>query len=209
MTDAQVRITVGNVNMASARTYTKVARAEAEEQTRAALIAAADEAFLSGPWDRVSLESIAQSAGVTKQTLLRHFRSKDGLLEQTLRRAIPQVEKQRLSAPTDDIPGAVDNLLDHYEQRGGRAMRSTNLDVGGPLADLAQLSRQFHYDWIDHAFGRWLAPASPDERARLRAALIAICDVQSWWILSHDLGLSRAEVRGTLILCIRRLLGDE
>jgi AcrR family transcriptional regulator len=194
--------------MESSRTYTKVARAEAEQQTRAALIAAADEAFLSGPWERVSLESIAQSAGVTKQTLLRHFGSKDGLLEQTLRLAIPQVEKQRLSAPTDDIPGAVDNLLDHYEQRGGRAMRSTNLDLGGPLAELAQISRQFHYDWIDHAFGRWLAPVPSAERARLRAALIAICDVQSWSILAHDLGLSRAEVRATLILCIRRLLGD-
>lgn len=194
--------------MESSRTYTKVARAEAEQQTRAALIAAADEAFLSGPWVRVSLESIAQSAGVTKQTLLRHFGSKDGLLEQTLRLAIPRVEKQRLSAPTDDIPGAVDNLLDHYEQRGGRAMRSTNLDLGGPLAELAQISRQFHYDWIDHAFGRWLAPVPSAERARLRAALIAICDVQSWSILAHDLGLSRAEVRATLILCIRRLLGD-
>jgi AcrR family transcriptional regulator len=196
------------VNIESSRTYTKVARAEAEEQTRAALIAAADEAFLSGPWERASLESIAQSAGLTKQTLLRHFGSKDGLLEQTLRLAMGQVEKQRLSAPMDDIPGAVDNLRDHYEERGGRAMRSTNLDVGGPLAELAQISRQFHYDWIEHAFGRWLAPASSAERARLRGALIAICDVQSWWILAHDLGLSRAEVRATLILCIRRLLGD-
>jgi AcrR family transcriptional regulator len=190
------------------RAYTKVARAEAEEQTRAALIAAADEAFLSGPWERASLDSIALSAGVTKQTLLRHFGSKDGLLAHTLRLAAAEVERQRLSAPTDDIPGAVDNLLDHYEQRGGRAMRSTNLDVGGPLAELAQISRQFHYDWIDHAFGRWLASASSPERARLRAALIAICDVQSWWILTHDLGLSRAEVRATLVLCIRRLLGD-
>jgi AcrR family transcriptional regulator len=194
--------------MESSRTYTKVARAEAEQQTRAALIAAADEAFLSGPWEQASLESIAQSAGVSKQTLLRHFGSKDGLLEHTLRRAIPEVHKQRFSAPTDDVAGAVDNLLDHYEERGGRAMRSTNLDVGGPLAELAQLSRQLHYDWIDHAFGRWLAPVPSPERTRLRAALIAICDVQSWWILAHDLGLSRAEVRATLILCIRRLLGD-
>jgi AcrR family transcriptional regulator len=196
------------VNRTSSRPYTKVARAEAEQQTRAALIAAADEAFLSGPWEQVSLESIAQRAGVTKQTLLRHFGSKDGLLEQTLRMAIPQVEEQRRGAPTDDIPGAVDNLLDHYEQRGGRAMRSTNLDVGGPLAELAQIARQFHYDWIDHAFGRWLAQASPTERARLRGGLIAICDVQSWWILTRDLGHSRAEVRATLILCITRLLGD-
>jgi AcrR family transcriptional regulator len=188
--------------------YTKIARAEAEERTRAGLIAAADEAFLSGPWEQASLESIAQRAGVTKQTLLRHFGSKDGLLEQTLRLAMVEVEKQRLSAPTDDIAGAVDNLLDHYEDRGGRAMRSTNLDVGGTLAQLAQISREFHYAWIDHAFGRWLAPAPAAERVRLRGALIAICDVQSWWILARDLGLSRAEVRATLILSIRRLLGD-
>ena len=194
----------------SSRTYTKIARAEAEEQTRAALIAAADEAFLSGPWERASLESIAtERGGEQTDVAARHFGSKDGLLVQTLRLAIPQVQKQRFSAPTDDIAGAVDNLLDHYEERGGRAMRSTNLDVGGPLAELAQISRQFHYDWIDYAFGRWLAPVPSAERARLRGALIAICDVQSWWILAHDLGLSRAEVRATLILCIRRLLGDE
>ena len=195
--------------MASSRTYTKVARAEAEEHTRTTLIAAANEAFLSEPWERASLDSIAKRAGVTKQTLLRHFGSKDGLLEQMLRVAIAQVEEQRLSAPTDDIPGAVDNLLDHYEERGGRAMRSTNLDVGGPLAELAQIARQFHYDWIDHAFGRWLTSAPSTERARLRAALIAVCDVQSWWILTHDLGLARAEVRATLILSVERLLGDK
>jgi AcrR family transcriptional regulator len=178
-------------------------------RTRTALIDAADEAFLTGPWEHVSLESIAQSAGVTKQTLLRHFGSKDGLLEHTLRRAIAEVEEQRLRAPTNDIAGAVDNLLDHYELRGGRAMRSTNLDVDGPLADLARRARQFHYDWVSHAFGAWLSAARPPERARLRAALIAICDVQSWWILAHDLGLSRTEVRATLITTITRLLGDQ
>jgi AcrR family transcriptional regulator len=194
--------------MSQGRTYVKVARAESEERTRSALLAAADEAFLSGPWDLASLESIAQAAGVTKQTLLRHFGSKDGLLEQTLRRGITGVQTQRLSAPTDDIPGAVDNLLDHYEERGGRAMRSTNLDVDGPLAELAVMARQFHYDWVDHAFDRWLTAVPGAERGRIRAALIAICDVQSWWILTHDLGLARAEVRATLILSIRRLLGE-
>jgi AcrR family transcriptional regulator len=195
--------------MATARSYTKVARAEAEERTRAALVDAADDALFSGPWEQTSLESIAQVAGVTKQTLLRHFGSKDGLLEQALRRTSAEVEKQRMSTPTDDIPGAVDNLLDHYEERGGRAMQSTNFDRNGPLAELARMARQFHYDWVEHAFGRWLAKASPTERPRLRSALIAICDVQTWWILAHDLGLSRAEVRSTLILAIRRLLGDK
>jgi AcrR family transcriptional regulator len=194
--------------MGERRSYTKVARAEAERQTRSELLAAADEAFLSGPWGQVSLESIAAAAGVTKVTLLRHFGSKDGLLEQTLRRSLAEVQEQRFNAPTDDIAGAVDNLLDHYQERGGRAMRSTNFDVDGPLAEIARRARQFHYEWVEHAFGTWLAPARPSERAQLRAALIAICDVQTWWILAHDLGLARSEVRAILILAISRLLGD-
>jgi AcrR family transcriptional regulator len=193
--------------MGAARGYVKVARAEAEEHTREALLAAADDAFLSGPWGEASLEAIARAAGVTKQTLLRHFGSKDRLLEQVLMRSVGQVEKQRLSAPTNDIAGAVDNLLEHYETRGGRAMRSSNLDMDGSLADFGRRARQFHYDWVELAFGGWLTAAGLSERRRLRAALIAVCDVQAWWILTHDLELSRSEVRATLILAINRLLG--
>ena len=193
--------------MAAGRAYTKVARAQAEEQTRSSLLEAADEAFLSGPWEKASLDAIASAAGVTKQTLLRHFGSKDGLLAQTLERALREVEQQRLSAPTNDIAGAVDNLLDHYEARGGRAMRSSNFELDGPLADVGRGARQIHYAWVKHAFGGWLDAAAPEERERLRAALIAICDVQVWWILSHDLGMPRSEVRATLILTITRLFG--
>jgi AcrR family transcriptional regulator len=173
------------------------------------LLDAADEAFLSGPWEQASLELIARVAGVTKPTLLRHFGSKQGLLERVLERAIAEVEEQRLGVPTNDIGGAVDNLLDHYEMRGGRAMRSSNLELDGPLADLGRRARQFHCDWVELAFGAWLRIARAAERRRLRAALIAICDVQTWWILSHDLGLARAEVRATLILAIERLLGED
>ena len=191
------------------RAYVKMARAEAEERTRSALIEAADDAFFSGPWERASLEAIARTAGVTKQTLLRHFGSKDGLLEQVLRRAAEEVEEQRLRVPAGDIGGAVDNLLEHYEVRGGQAMRSSNFEMDGPLADLGRRARRFHYQWVELAFGPWLETAGPTEGRRLRAALIAVCDVQAWWILSKDLELSRAEVRATLILTIRRLLGED
>jgi AcrR family transcriptional regulator len=195
--------------MRAGRNYAKVVRAQAEERTRTALLDAADEAFLSGPWTRASLEGIARAAGVTKQTLLRHFGSKDRLLEQVLRRGGENVFEQRFAAPTDDIEGAVDNLLDHYETVGGRAMRSSNLETEGPLAELGRTAREFHYGWIEHAFVKWLSDAAPRERERLRSALIAICDVQAWWILAHDLGLPRSEVKATLILTISRLLGDE
>ena len=190
------------------RTYTKVPRAAAEEGTRSALLAAAQEAFFGGPWDDVTLDSIAARAGVTKQTLLRHFGSKDGLLEQAFLQSMEEVRAQRLSAPPNDVAGAVDNLLDHYEQYGERAMKIGSLAGEGPVAAFGRRARELLYGWVEHAFGAWLAAARGAERGRLRAALIVTCDVQAWWILRHDLGLARRELRATLILAVRRLLGE-
>ena len=67
--------------MTEARNYTKVTRAASEEATRLALLEAATEVFFDGAWHTTSLDAIAGRAGTTKQTLLRHFGSKDGLLE--------------------------------------------------------------------------------------------------------------------------------
>jgi AcrR family transcriptional regulator len=194
---------------AGGRSYTQVARAEAQERNRDALIDAAAEVFFSGRWEQVSLTEMAVAAGVTKQTLLRHFGSKQGLLEQMLRRGYQQVRDQRWAAPTDDVAGAVDNLLDHYQQFGGRAMAIGSGGASPAVAELGRAARQMHYDWVDHAFGKWLKRKRGKPRARCRVALIALCDVQVWWIWSHDLGLTRAEVRGALIQAIEMQLREE
>ncbi|MDX6722451.1 MAG: hypothetical protein QOD73_855, partial [Solirubrobacteraceae bacterium] len=100
----------------------KVARAEAEERTRTALLDAAERLFFERGWEGTSLGAVATDAGVTKQTLLRHFGSKDGLLEHAFARAYDQVRDQRWDVPGDDVEHAVDNLLDHYEAVGDRAL---------------------------------------------------------------------------------------
>jgi AcrR family transcriptional regulator len=195
--------------MTGTRTYTKVARAAAEERTRTALLDAATAAFFEYSWDQLTLEIVARRAGVTKQTLLRHFRSKDGLLEECFRRAFEEVRAQRMAAPADDIEGAVENLLEHYEAVGERALKLGAMDTDGPIAEMGLRAREFHYTWVEHAFGFWLNRAHGKQRTRLRAVLIALCDVQTWAILTRDLALPRSEVRATLLLSIRRLLEEE
>jgi AcrR family transcriptional regulator len=195
--------------MSAPRPYTQVKRAQARDRTRTALLDAAKAAFFTGRWEQVSLEAIAAAAGVTKQTLLRHFGSKAALLEAAFARGFEQVGSQRLAAPTDDIDGAVANLLDHYEQRGEEGLRIAAMEGGGGIAALVQRARGLHYDWVGHAFGAWLDRAPRTERSRLRAALIVLCDVHAWQILSRDLGLARAEVHSTLVLAIRRLLEED
>lgn len=194
----------------SSRPYRQVSRAKAQRRTREALLDAAEREFFDGHWERASLASMAVSAGVTKQTLLRHFGSKDGLFEQAMARGYSQVSAQRLSAPHDDIPGAVDNLLDHYQQWGDRSLRIAAIGDGSGLsADVSRQARQLHYDWVEHAFGVRLDRLHGQHRARRRAVLIALCDVHTWWLLSHELGLDRDEVRATLIDAIEALLEEK
>ncbi|MEA2280232.1 MAG: hypothetical protein QOK21_839 [Solirubrobacteraceae bacterium] len=145
--------------------------------------------------------------GVSKQTLLRHFGSKDGLLEASAGRGLARVADERASAPPDDIDGAVENLLDHYEARGDQGLKLAAIHGGGAIAEFGQRARQLHYDWIDHAFGAWIERT--DEPERTRAALIAICDVHTWQLLARDLGLDRAEVHRTLTMMIRRVLEED
>ncbi len=192
------------------RPYKQVARARSQEQTRDALLEAAVDELCDGRFPRTSLEAISARAGVTKQTLLRHFGSKEGLLTQALTHAGSRVLDQRWGTPVGDVPGTVENLIDHYEAWGERSLRIGGWEEEGPpvLAGISRMARQVHYDWIDHAFNGWLEPLDPAARARRRAALIAICDVHTWRLLSHDLKLARSEVRAILVEMIERTVAE-
>jgi AcrR family transcriptional regulator len=192
------------------RPYNKVARERAQQRTREALLNAADAELYEDRWQQTTLQALSAKAGVTKQTLLRHFGSKDGLLLQALIRGAAHVLEQRWSAQPGNIDLTVENLLDHYEQWGERSLRIGAWQRGAtPLAKLSQTARQVHYDWVDFAFAPQLQALDARLRARRRGALIALCDVQTWWILSHDLALERADVHATLTDAIERLLAED
>jgi AcrR family transcriptional regulator len=192
------------------RPYKQVARAQAQERTREALLEAALDEFYGDRWQKTSLEALSERAGVTKQTLLRHFGSKDGLLLQALIRGASQVFDQRWSVPEGDVEGAVENLLEHYEAWGERALRIGAWKSNGPavLAKLSQMARQVHYDWVEYVFAPWLEDLDEAERVRRRATLIALCDVHTWQLLAHDLGFARPEVKATLTGAIEAVLAE-
>jgi AcrR family transcriptional regulator len=192
------------------RPYKQVARAQAQERTRDALLEAAADEFYGDRWHKTSLDALSAKVGVSKQTLLRHFGSKDMLLLQALMRTGAQVLEQRWNAPAGDVDGTLENLIDHYEEWGERSLRIGAWQQKGPavLAKLSQAARQVHYAWVDYAFEPWLAGLEQQALERRRAALIAICDVNTWWLLSKDLGLPRPEVHTTLASMIKPLLAE-
>jgi AcrR family transcriptional regulator len=194
---------------ANPRPYRQVARAQARQRTRETLLDAADEEISAGRWPRASLEAIAERAGVTKQTALRHFGSKDGLLEAAVRRTSEIVRCERAQAPVNDIPGAVHNLVVHYERWGKVVLRVLAEEHRSSLVSkMTDRGREVHYEWVERTFAPQLAALEEPARGLLRAQLITLCDVYVWKLLRQDMRLSSSETEAAVTEMLRGLLAD-
>jgi AcrR family transcriptional regulator len=169
--------------------YRMKARAKAAAKTRARILEAATEHFGSTPYDEVSLADIAEQAGITVQTVLRRFDSKEGLLAAATEAGLETVRAERSAAPVGDVQGAIQNLVDHYETWGDRVlmflMQEQRVET---ISRLTEAGRKLHYDWVDQVFAPWLKALDDEPSTMLRAKLIATTDVHVWKVLRRDLG---------------------
>jgi AcrR family transcriptional regulator len=105
------------------RPYRMRARAAAATETGRRILEATIELHRERFFDQVSLEDIAERAGVTVRTVIRRFGSKERLIEAAAEEGTRQVTDQRYRAPLGDIEGVVNNLVDHYEEWADSALR--------------------------------------------------------------------------------------
>ena len=155
--------------------------------------------------DQITLDDVADRARVTVQTVLRRFGSRDRLIAAAGHYAESEVLQQRGAAPKGNIKGALENLLDHYEQWGTPVLRLLAQEDRVPqLRTIADRGRRFHYAWVDRTFGRFTRRRSGRLR---RAALITLTDVYVWKVLRRDLRLSRTETAAVLGTAVRAALG--
>jgi len=169
------------------------ARAASSAATAERVIAAARNRFGRQPYDEITLEMLAADAGVTVQTVLRRFGSKEGLVRAVWTAAQPEVAAQRDAAPSGDVPGAVANLVEHYEHYGDEVLQLLRQELRVPVfAEVTAVGRAFHAAWADRVFAPWLAGRGGDGRTRLHAQLVTVCDVYTWHLLRRQAGLSRA-----------------
>lgn len=203
----------------SQRAYKQVARAKAQEQTRETLLQAATEEVEQDSWSQASLESVAGRAGVSKQTVLRHFGSKQGLLDAVISRTSSLIVKERNDAPVGDIRGAVANLMRHYERYGDivvrmlpyrdAVVRVMGSESRNSLVRAVDHGHEIHEQWVLRTFEPQLAGLDQRTRERRLAQLVAICDVYVWKILRRDIGLERTRVEETVVEMIERLLAPD
>ena len=189
------------------RAYRMTTRATAVEQTRQKVLEAAVALHLRRLSADISLADVGAEAGVSVQTVLRHFGTREGLLEAALDWATNDVAQERQAAP-GDVAGAVRAVVDHYELRGdGVLLLIAQEGSEAFAARVTAHGRAVHRRWVTETFG----PLLPSGRGHDEAVdlLVVATDVYTWKLLRRDRGLSVALTRRRMEALVRAVLAGQ
>lgn len=183
---------------ARSRRYKQTARAQAAQATAQHIVDAFLARLMKQWFDEITLDCVAQDAGVTVQTVVRRFGGKEGLLTEAVKIIEAQV-KERRAAPPGDIGRLVENLIEDYEQSGDAVIRLLALE---PRHDVLKVfldhGRSEHRTWVADSFSEQLGCLDASTRKRALDSLVIITDVYTWKLLRRDMGRSIAAATTTL-----------
>jgi AcrR family transcriptional regulator len=186
------------------RKYDMGARQRAKNATRDVIIKAAIDTFMAERSFALTLPTVAERADVTVKTVLRHFGSRDGLIEAAWSQAYDEVMAERIPPP-GDLEGAMKVLIAHYEARGEVVLAMLTEENDPRAARMNSAGRLGHRHWVEEVFADRL-PAGTGERTRLIDVLVVATDVYAWKLLRLDRGLSVDDVRDRMLLMTEALL---
>ena len=194
--------------MKSSRTYTQVARADTVSDTRHRVAAAAAELFRDNWYDDVTLAAIASAAGVSHQTVLNHFESKEGVALAAATLVGSETTSRRDQVRPGDVDGAIHVLVGEYERIGDSNARWAFFSERlGTLSAVMDEARASHQAWLERIFQDQL-PSRPGGRRLALRALHAATDVYVWRLLRRDLGASRADTERSMVALVRGVLNQ-
>lgn len=171
------------------RIYSMQRRAAKADETRERIRAAAIELHAERLWDDFTLAEVARRAGVTVQTVLRVYGSKEALATLALEAS---ESRERAPSPPGDVAAAVRVLYDDYQAIGEQVIRHLAEEPRRPaLMSKLEAGRIAHRSWVEAAFAPQLAARRGVARQRLLHALIVVTDVYVWKLLTRDLRLGR------------------
>ena len=188
------------------RKYDMGARQQAKTATRDVIIRAAIDTFMADRSFAITLPSVADRAQVTVKTVLRHFGSRDGLIDAAWTHAYDEVMAERVP-PQGDPQAALELLIAHYERRGPVVLAMLADDIDPRAARMNNAGRLAHREWVEQVFADDL-PATAVERTRLVDVLVVATDVYAWKLLRLDRGLSVDDVADRMLLMTEAVLAQ-
>jgi AcrR family transcriptional regulator len=200
LTDVNMKIAAATPT----RSYRMRARAESTTRTRERIL----DAVIALSEERLSLEivldDVAARAGVSVQTVLRHFGSRQGLFEQTQARRLARVRAER-ATPVGDAAAAVRTIVAFYDRLGEWSLRLQAQEHSDPLSrQTVQLGRRVHRDWVEEVFAPQLAGRRDGEE--LVDLLVVATDVLTWKILRRDRGMDRSTTCNRMLRLVQAVL---
>jgi AcrR family transcriptional regulator len=188
------------------RSYTLKARAESQAATTRRILDAARAGFLDSPYEDVTLNRIAEAAGVSHQTVLNHFGSKDGLFAAFGEELHSEINELRSRVEPGDARSVVSALMEQYERFGDVNARWEILEERSvQVAEGMSEARRFHVAWLEEQFAAWLDVPARERRQRL-ALLCVATDVKTWKLLRRHLGHGRQATAALMLKLVEAAL---
>ncbi len=159
------------------------------------------------PLESLTLDGIARNAGVTVQTVIRHFGGRDGVFEAAVESEMSRVSDERDPGAVSTPDQAVRQVVAHYERMGDKAIRLLAEEHRSPtVASLTAQGRAWHRSWCEQVFETTLSRLSGSSRRRRLAQLVAVCDVYTWKLLRRDARLDRKSTEFAMLEMLTPLL---
>jgi AcrR family transcriptional regulator len=195
------------VNMKD-RSYVMKARAEAVQETHQRILRAGAEFMWEKASPDITLDDVAERSGITVQTILRHFGTRERLLAAVESFLQQQLVAER-SAPAGDVAAAVKAIFDHYELRGDVVLRLLGQEFWNERIRAGMdTGRRIHREWVEQVFGPQLAEHPAEERPSVTDLLVVATDVYTWKLLRRDRLLDRAQAEERVKRLIAAILAD-
>jgi len=191
------------------RSYRQTARAAAAESLRQRVVAAFRDLLLRRWIDEITLDEAAASAGTTRQTVIRLFGGKDGLLEAVA--DLVRAEAAPRISMLGDVTGrtALEALIAHYEVSGDMVVRFLAQEERHPaLRPLLAQGRREHRAWVAERFGSARSVLGGLERDEQITRLVVATDIYTWKLLRRDFGGSQDDVLRLMGAMISKELGE-
>jgi AcrR family transcriptional regulator len=186
------------------------ARAASTAATRRSIADAWLSVFTEVHYGEITLELVAARAGVSVQTVIRHFGSKDELFVAVVRAVAADEAARRAGTPVGDTATAIRALVGDYERIGEVILRLLAQEDRLPeLRAAADTGRRIHQEWVERVFAPHLDGLPPAERARRRGQLVALTDILLWKVLRHDQGFGRRRSEVAITEMVVALLNAE
>ncbi len=188
------------------RTYDMTTRGAAKTATRDAIMRACIDLFTEQRSLAISLPAVAERADVTVKTVLRHFGSREALIDAACQKMFDDAVAERSTLPDENPSRALEVLIAHYERRGEMVLAMLAQENNDPRTkSMTDAGRTKHRQWVETVFGTQL-PRQSAPRSRLIDALVVATDVYSWKLLRMDRGLSVEDVHDRMYFTTQAIL---